>query len=100
MADREKVIKGLEEIVNSDWMWRKADYWALVCKDALALLKKYVYGTRYVPVVRCYECQYWEPNNAEEFATSGHCRKQYGMCENNVTDGTWFCSDGERDPDA
>lgn len=48
-----------------------------------------------IPVVRCYECQYWEPENAEEGDHSGHCRKQYGMSENAVTDGTWFCSDGE-----
>ena len=55
------------------------------------------YGSiRYVPVTRCYECQHWEPENAEEFATCGHCRKQYGMCENQQTDATWFCSDGER----
>jgi len=40
MIDREKVIKGLESIVNDDWMWKKADYYAGVCKDALALLKE------------------------------------------------------------
>ena len=51
---------------------------------------------RYVPVTRCYECQHWEPENAEEFATCGHCRKQYGMCKSELTDATWFCSDGER----
>lgn len=54
-------------------------------------------STRYVPVTRCYECQHWEPENAEEFATCGHCRKQYGMCKSEQTDATWFCSDGERE---
>lgn len=39
MPDFEKVIKGLEAIVNDDWMWKKADYYAGLCKDALALLK-------------------------------------------------------------
>ena len=53
-------------------------------------------STRYVPVTRCYECQHWEPENAEEFATCGHCRKQYGMCKSEQTDATWFCSDGEK----
>lgn len=53
-------------------------------------------STRYVPVTRCYECQHWESENAEEFATCGHCRKQYGMCKSEQTDATWFCSDGER----
>ena len=36
---REKVVKGLEAIVNDDWMWKKANYYAGICKDALALLK-------------------------------------------------------------
>ena len=42
MTDQEKmenVIKGLEAIVNDDWMWKKADYYAGICKDAIALLK-------------------------------------------------------------
>lgn len=39
MIDREKVIKGLEMIVADDKMWRKADYYATICKEALELLK-------------------------------------------------------------
>ena len=39
MTKQEKVIKGLEALVNDDWMWKKADYYAGICKDALALLK-------------------------------------------------------------
>lgn len=39
MIDREKVIKGLEAIVNDDWMWKNAGYCVGICKDALALLK-------------------------------------------------------------
>lgn len=113
MTDREKVIKGLECCVLrdpddkrrcDDCPYRHPDGVITnspcvngLMGNALSLLKEYVYGTRYVPVVRCYECQHWEPENAEEFATCGHCRKQYGMSEGNVTDGTWFCSDGERD---
>lgn len=65
-------------------------------KDALELLKEYVYGTRYVPVVRCYECQHWEPNNDEEGDHSGYCHKRFGACECEQTDATWFCSDGEK----
>lgn len=117
MADREKVIKALEccfvdkckKCPYVDGPYCKAipkdgkaniEVPTGLANDALELLKEYVYGTRYVPVVRCYECQYWEPENAEEGDHSGHCRKPYGMSENAVTDGTWFCSDGERDPDA
>lgn len=40
MADREKVIKELEEITKSEWMYKRADYYQMVCKDALALLKE------------------------------------------------------------
>ena len=36
--DREKVIKGLEQIVNDPFMKARADYWVLVCSDALAML--------------------------------------------------------------
>lgn len=39
MPDREKVIKGLAEMVDSQWLWNKADYWAMMCRDALELLK-------------------------------------------------------------
>lgn len=39
MDKLEKVISGLEAIVNDDWMWKKADYYAGICKDAIALLK-------------------------------------------------------------
>lgn len=40
MEDREKVIKGLEQIINDPFMKARADYWVLVCSDALALLKE------------------------------------------------------------
>ena len=38
--DREKVIEGLEQIINDPFMKAKADYWVLVCSNALALLKE------------------------------------------------------------
>ena len=37
--DREKVIKGLEQIVNDPFMKARADYWVLVCSEAIDLLK-------------------------------------------------------------
>ena len=40
MPDREKVIKGLEAIVNDDWMWKNAGYCAGICKEAHAMLKE------------------------------------------------------------
>ena len=42
MADRDRIdiILGLENIVKDPWMWNNADYYACMCKDALALLKE------------------------------------------------------------
>ena len=36
---REKVIAGLKEIAASGWMFRHADYYQMICKEALTLLK-------------------------------------------------------------
>ena len=40
MEQFEKVCKGLQTAVDSDWMWRKADYIAMCCKDALSLIRQ------------------------------------------------------------
>jgi len=40
MEQVEKVCKGLQTAVDSDWMWQKADYIAMICKDALALIRQ------------------------------------------------------------
>ena len=39
MLEKEKIIKGLETIIHDDKMWRKADYYATICKEALELIK-------------------------------------------------------------
>lgn len=49
-----------------------------------------------VRVVRCAECEHWEPSNAEEGDYSGRCRNNWGPCQNQQTDGTWYCADGAR----
>ena len=38
--DREQVLKGLEQITNDPFMNARADYWVLVCKSALAMMKE------------------------------------------------------------
>ena len=50
-----------------------------------------------VKVVRCSDCRYWEPENAEEGDSYGRCRNDYAPCQNQQTDMNWFCADGERD---
>ena len=65
MPDRENVIKGLEQIVNDPFMKARADYWVLVCSEAIALLKEqeavkpevyYVSQDKY-KFYRCPECK-------------------------------------------
>ena len=38
--DREKVINGLQDLVNDDWMWRRTDFYAKICENAITLLKE------------------------------------------------------------
>lgn len=39
MTEREKVIKELKKIIADEWMFRHADYYQQICKDALTMLK-------------------------------------------------------------
>lgn len=50
-----------------------------------------------VEVVRCAECVYWQPDNAEEGDSYGRCRNHYTPCENQQTESMWFCANGERE---
>ena len=47
-------------------------------------------------VVRCRDCRFWKPENAEEGDSYGRCRNNYAPCQNQQTDMTWFCAEGER----
>lgn len=49
-----------------------------------------------VRVVRCSDCRYWEPENAEEGDSYGRCRNDYAPCQNQQTDMNWYCADGGR----
>lgn len=50
-----------------------------------------------VPVVRCKDCVYFEPENAEEGDSYGRCRNNYAPCQNQQVEMMWFCADGERE---
>ena len=39
MPDREKVIEGLTVMANDPWLLRHADYYQIISRDALELLK-------------------------------------------------------------
>ena len=40
VADLEETVERLEKIVNDDWIWKHADYYASCISDALELLKE------------------------------------------------------------
>lgn len=49
-----------------------------------------------VNVIRCSECQYWQPptyQEQEDGSTVGHCT---AALDGQQTDAYWFCADGAR----
>ena len=52
-----------------------------------------------VKIVRCVDCIYWtEPSKAEkeDGCNIGKCCDEYGPCNGQQTDMTWFCADGAK----
>lgn len=63
MADREKVIKGLQKAIDCDWMWKHADYYARLMSDALALLKEHKWISVKDRLPNCNGCYIvWRPH--------------------------------------
>jgi len=99
--DREKVIKGLEDIQKHlDTGYSFAISWkSELIRDALALLKeqkeeieqlnRFVNGFSRdaMPVVRCNDCKYF-------LAERGECLRHHFVIY--FSNGNWFCADGER----
>ena len=94
---RDEVIKGLERCMGKiscngcPLECAEGDCALTLLSETIALLK----DGDMVRVVRCAECEHWEPSNAEEGDYSGRCRNR-GPCQNQQTDGTWFCGDGAK----
>lgn len=104
MADREKVIKQLEECLSAScrgfWTCPYSDVdWDAV-REALALLKE---QESEVAIVRCKDCIY-RPKTVEghhgtyyDFPHEGKCPCQ---CDDDwyswMPDDDWFCANGER----
>lgn len=76
---------------------RLGNAWALVRAEAVTDAREQLSDPDRVKVVRCRDCRFWEPENSEEGDTSGRCRNDYAPCQNQQTDMTWFCADGERE---
>ena len=112
MENREKVIKGLEQIINDPFMKARADYWVLVCSEAIAMLKEQdetikelqnAYGylqkqffeaqdellKEQEAVVRCKDCRHYNIIG---------CAGGFGWCERYDVGHTdeWFCADGKK----
>ena len=65
------------------------------CK-ALEVLEKRLKDPDRIKVVRCKDCRYFEPSNAEEGDNSGYCRNDYAPCQNQTVDAWWYCGSAER----
>ena len=63
-----------------------------IATEAIAMLK----DPDRIKAVRCKDCRYFEPCNAEEGDCSGHCRNYYAPCQNQTVDAWWFCGSAER----
>lgn len=115
MSDMKQTIKSLEKIINDDWIWKHADYYASVISDALELLKKQeqeietlrqivqsmmegIVVSHSPEIVRCKYCRH----RSEKLYTRFDGEEVY-VCQINdiAKKPEWFCADGERrDPDA
>ena len=86
MTDREKVLKGLECLITNEPPCEGCPYNGSgncrknIAKDARELLKE-------LPVVvKCKNCKFWlDPIRCQMYS------------EGMLTDGNWFCADGEKE---
>ena len=87
MTDREQVIKGLEKIVDDDWMWKHADFYASVASDAIDLLIN-------IPeVVCCKDCVHCYVITPAKNTAGPYCKCTEG---NGVHELDWYCADGRK----
>ena len=82
MCDREKVIKGLNELYDLFDTMDELEGLRDRVFDALELLKAQE------PVVRCGDCKYWY---AELGASTG-----WLPCQEIATNRVWYCANGKR----
>lgn len=95
MIDYTKAIKALEK--ERQYLLNRGQYGAehVLVHHALNVITEL--PVIWQPeIVRCGECAYFDPNNAEEGDCSGRCRNDDRPCQNQETGMTWFCADGER----
>lgn len=94
MMERAMIIQHLKDCGEAASLLGNA--WVVVRADVVSEAKKHLEDPDRVKVVRCSDCRFWEPENAEEGDSYGRCRNDYAPCQNQQTDMNWFCADGER----
>lgn len=108
MADREKVIKGLEEVdayfhhmTEVCYRGDEATFCDLKEKvaDAIALLKDgsdYKWNDNHGELIRCAECRHGELDTEHFTRPSIVCKNPANGVGHVSHRPTWFCADGER----
>lgn len=98
MADREKVIKGLEHCSSGEGCkgcpYNKTES-GHAClfdcvRDAIPLLKEQP------EIVRCMDCRYGEPTKNGAGDDCIQCNNDDLWLDRNLNFPDWFCADGER----
>ena len=67
-----------------------------IMRESMESLEKQLDDSDRINVVRCSECQYWQPPTyaeQEDGSTIGHCT---AALNGQQTDAYWFCADGIR----
>ena len=64
--------------------------------DAVGIIGEMFKSGQISEVVRCKDCVYFDPENAEEGDSYGRCRNNYAPCQNQQVEMMWFCGDGVR----
>ena len=90
---KDDAIQGLRKIIDDDWMWKHADYYASLISNAVNYLESQP------EVVLCKDCKYATYYH-ERFSDNYVCKKnmdkdgkipKHDLKGHN---GWWFCADG------
>ena len=80
-VDGERACQGLQTAVDSDWLWQRADFIAMCCKEALALIRQ---QRERIAVLEAAQTAKWEEPVAEgvwswakpAYAQCSSCKKK------------------------
>ena len=103
MTNKQAMVNLSDEAFFDKWHWLTHVYGKRYTDSRIAIIewlgKEAKEDPDRVRVVRCQDCRFWEPPTdieADDGCTDGHCRNDYGPCQNQQTEMNWFCADGEK----